>query len=107
MKLTGQCKIDFYKWLIENKEDLITFQDLSTKIDVDTCAIFKHLTPTMQHGVLEDFFDSVDINIVIYYYKKIKVFDVSINEVLLGEHKKRPQARTQAKEKANEIYNNK
>jgi hypothetical protein len=112
MKLTGKCKEDFEKWYLKD-------------IDIDECDMFDNdmmllifytEIESMQYGVLVDFFDSVgiDVNIIrtskskkirytyeIYKQEKILHPKFSVYNVL----NYKPEARTAAIEKANELYN--
>ena len=105
MKLTGKCKEEFEKWFVKD-------------IDIDEDEFFNNDTmlylfyaerESMQYGVYVDFFDSVDIFIQI----ETRIFDKEhpcyiysktvYNRV--GIFKTRPEARTAAITKANEICN--
>ena len=103
MRLTGKCKEDFEKWFLK-------------QWDVKKLEYFYFLTPSMQYGVLIDFFDSVGIRILIDMDFGNFVFN---KFVLYIEYKKncfcnygmnfktRQEARTAAVKMANEIYNSK
>tara|TARA_R110000764_G_scaffold52161_1_gene113595 strand:+ start:95 stop:487 length:393 start_codon:yes stop_codon:yes gene_type:complete len=100
MKLTGKCKEDFQEW--RRKQNY----------DVDA-PFFYELNYSMQYGVYVDFFDSVGIYIDISFYELnsgIIEFDYTIGalnvlDIYGDDFKRRPEARTAAIEKANEIYN--
>ena len=97
--MKGKAKEDFEKW----------FNHLPMSLDLCYSKVeFKHLTDSMQWGVIVDFFDSVGITIQIAFFDSdFNIFDVFINDILTSkEHKSRQEARTKAIEKANEIYNN-
>ena len=99
MKLTGKTKEDFEKWLYDN----------------DILMGWYSLTESMQYGVYVDWFDSVGIDVELRspiigytdfeleyrFYISRKGFD-SFCSIY---YKTRPEARTKAIDKANEIYN--
>jgi hypothetical protein len=103
MKLTGKCKEDFEKWLYGCGRGIIRYSYKG----------FRELEPSMQYGVYEDFFDSVNLF--------IEVIVVDVNDFSFQIFKKesakvlsvgsvfniKSEARTAAIEKANEIYNSK
>ena len=117
MELTGKCELDFDKWLKENNKDLLKLSDPSIYFSeiFSMSALFKYLTESMQYGVYVDFFDGVGISvnnkrvdfndqtwfcvIVNNNYIEIK------NDLPINHFKTRPEARTAAIEKANELYN--
>tara|TARA_R110000796_G_scaffold242334_1_gene364367 strand:- start:380 stop:727 length:348 start_codon:yes stop_codon:yes gene_type:complete len=115
MKLTGKCKEDFEKWyiVIFLKHSLKYYEstDKNTmefvRIDLKT---FYTKNESMQYGVYVDFFDSAYIECPVLRYQKNQFsYVVSLNDKnhMGGEvYKTRPEARTAAIEKANEIYNN-
>lgn len=112
MKLTGQCKQDFEKWYI-NKA-WISNQNISTnyteRLGLYKMNNFEQLPPSMQYGILVDFFDSVEIFISIdaYISKKEIYFQYDINYITANKRfKTRQEAREQAITKANEVYNKK
>ena len=92
MRLTGQCEIDFKRWRIAKKESYL--KDW----------FFEELMPSMQYGVLIDFFESEDIRINIH--SEIDYIQAYVNDNDLGNHFQFiKEARTAAIKKANEIYN--
>ena len=107
MKITGKCKIDFEKWMIDN---YWTFMDVSK---------FWQIPFSMQYGVYVDFFDSVDIEVSAFVYtvrinnKKdwsYQIMDSTHVQREIGFERSlnsRAEARTEAIKKANEIYNDK
>jgi len=103
MKLTGQCKKYFKRWLY-GKEDYEGYY-YSEFID---------LSEAMQYGVLVDFFDSVGLCIEIWVevqnYEPFEplFYGIMVNDVNnINNIETRQEARTKAIEKANEIYNEK
>ena len=104
MKLTGKCKEEFKKWYFKdiksNSEKLISNTDVN---------YFYLLTESMQYGVLEDYFDSLGVEIGIYKLISINKLSFTINGgVFFGiknDFNTRPEARTAATEKADEIHN--
>tara|TARA_R110000803_G_scaffold76454_2_gene141093 strand:+ start:1136 stop:1474 length:339 start_codon:yes stop_codon:yes gene_type:complete len=107
MKLTGKCKEEFEKWY---KNTNIWVNHLDTQE-------FLSLPQSLQYGVYVDFFDSVGIYISMMASHSHAVdsrfhgFDICVEgdgfcyDIDMG-YKTRPEARTKAIEKANEIYNN-
>lgn len=105
MQLSGQCEESFEKWLTKQGEYLRIYFDL--------------FPDNAKYGVFEDFFDSVGIEFEseIYrslngrklgYYIKLKEHknDSHIGRLLkLVTENTKPEARTEAINKANEIHN--
>tara|TARA_R110000787_G_scaffold276483_1_gene385429 strand:- start:672 stop:980 length:309 start_codon:yes stop_codon:yes gene_type:complete len=102
MVLTGKCKEEFERWFAKkSKEDQYWYVGYNK---------FELLPDSMQYGVYVDFFDSVGLFIEIANdNKEIKTFWLDINDKEIDdvELNSRPEARTTAIEKANELYNNK
>ena len=107
MELTEKCKEEFEKWKKDRWMDsgLIPVDTVHSHIVFDVSWGFNLLPESMQYGVLVDYFDSVGIEI--YNLK-------TISELLDKKNKKcyyieelntRPEARTQAIEKADELRN--
>jgi len=100
--LDGECKIEFEKWYDEHEKEY--------EVGVSGGHTGK-LHPSREWGVIEDFFDSVGL--------KIKFLISSNGDFLTGEIVKidefirfntkvcdtRPEARSAAKAKANELFN--
>ena len=113
MKLTGQAKEDFEKWLDSIKE--VVIKNTST-----LCATFPYnfyqLSPSMKYGVYVDWLDSVGVKVVIkshwmdidteLFYFLIRWDKGFSNHHSESSNPTRNEARTAAIEKANEIYNN-
>jgi len=100
MKLTDKCKTDFEKWYFN-------FKYHKNGLHKTNVAYFKTLPLSMQYGVYVDFFDSVDIDICIYFGDG-GGYEVNIyakKYYALDRNTTRQEAREQAIEKANEIYN--
>ena len=102
MELTGKCKEEFEKWFTKDIEDFENYdQHLLNKF-------YKQIY-SMQYGVYVDYFDSVCFFIQI----ETRIFDKEhpcyiysktvYNRV--GCFNTRPEARTAAIEKANELRN--
>ena len=105
MKLTDKCKTEFEKWW---------YSKFNPSIDGETHHFivmigdkFDDLTNSMQYGVLVDFFDSVDIDICIYFGDgggcEVNIY--AKKYYALDRNTTRQEAREQAIVKANEIYN--
>jgi hypothetical protein len=99
MELTGKCEVDFWKWFgIKSRKDQYWYAAYN-KFDL--------LPESMQYGVYEDFFDSVGINTGVVKNHE-GTFNNWAGHRLKGAMKSketRPEARTAAIEKANELYN--
>jgi hypothetical protein len=95
MKLTGKCKEDFEKWRMKQN------------YDVDA-PFFYDLKYSMQYGVYVDFFDVLETKeekqFIPLITRGIDYFYVTINGIM-DRYNSRPEARTAAIEKANELYN--
>jgi hypothetical protein len=102
MELTGKCKKEFKKWQNDCNwfEDLNIYNENYTNIE-----IFYTLTPSMQYGVLEDYFDSVGIRISINQHDGTYWYDIQSPFFECDEVKTRLKARNAAIEKANELRN--
>jgi hypothetical protein len=105
MKLTGKCKEDFEKWW---------YSKFNPSIDGETHHFmvmigdkFNALTDSMQYGVYVDFFDSVGIDIVDNIDSCANDFRYlsKVDFKCIDAHNTRPEARTAAIEKADEIHN--
>lgn len=113
MKLTGKCKEDFEKWLIDNDQygGVVVFSDRQVLSEEDYVVLLYDMHESMQYGVYVDFFDSVGIKFWItpYYNHDLGVMNEwgSYDEKgLMGvTQKTRQEARQKAIEKANELYN--
>lgn len=101
MKLTGKCREEFELYFIEwYHTDFYLINQEPKGIN------FECLTKEMKYGVLVDYFDSVDVVIIVYNEYNSVFWDVDINgEWIHITLKGRPEARTKAIEKANEIRN--
>jgi hypothetical protein len=103
MTLTGKCKEDFDNW--------------REKINhIEGSNLFYATSKSMQHGVYEDFFDSVGVRVFIEEeYDKMLGYQRGFNPLVNGVQYyqandcfiNRQEARERAIEKANEIYNEK
>jgi hypothetical protein len=102
MELTGKCREDFEEWYLKtvkgNEDNLLGATDASW---------FYLLTKSMQYGVLQDFFGSVGIDVVDDIDSCANDFRYlsKVDFKYIDAHNTRPEARTAAIEKANEIYN--
>jgi len=99
--LKGQAREDFEKWY---NNHIKTYED--TLISGTDIHYFNLLTPSMQHGVLVDWFDSVGIQI--YYQCDETIIVFSKGEPIdlpFRQFDTRHQARQKAIEQANTIYN--
>lgn len=97
--LTGKCKEAFIDWYL--KKGKYYRSEVLNNIKVK---MFDNESLSMQIGVLEDFFDSVEIHLTCGKY------GYSITSEDCTEHVKYPinsreKARIEAIEKANELYN--
>jgi len=120
MQLTGQCKDSFEKWFVEDHLKLEASKDHYYFITEDH---FNSKHPSEKYGVYVDFFDSVDMHISMGNWRPHN--DTCINhwfnisdpregslltdneamDLIYAKYLSRPEARTEAIKKANEIYN--
>ena len=97
--LTGQAEIDFEKWHKRTHNHEVEY--------------FKLYIDSMQYGVLVDWFDSVGIYVDVRHNEVSRKFYYTIStkpmrdDIWCKPELPRPEARTQAIIKANEIYNEK
>ena len=106
MKLTGKCKEDFENWLYK--------QDWYDTLDYggNNANMWVYSPYSMQYGVYVDFFDSVGILVNVKrnqngYFSQVNGMTTWKKQTTIRGDKTRPEARTKAIEKANEIYNEK
>jgi hypothetical protein len=106
MELTGRTLKDFWIWYLL-PEQRKTYKTSSLR-GVDNVAKIRFLAMsfTERYGVYEDFFDSVGIKISINQFDNTYWYDIQFPHYESDELKSRPEARTAAIEKSNEIYNN-
>lgn len=100
MMLTGKCKEDFEKWLINQYIESYKIEEW-----------FYSQSENMKYGVYVDFFDSVGIQIVINW-ENGDGFEFWVPEYGWNTNHEdfiptREKARELSIEKANDIYNNK
>ena len=110
MELTGKCKEEFEKWFSDLKFNNEVYDNLDAYGDL----IWEQYPQSMQYGVLVDYFDSVGVRVFINeefdtmgQYQR--GFNPVVNNVQLYKDNDcfytRPEARTAAIEKANELRN--
>ena len=110
MKLTGKAKVEFEKWF-EFDSGCKPFMHRNEY--VTAIESFYNLPKSMQCGVYVDFFDSFGIKISIinisdaYWFVINNVNTTGKKDRYECKYMSRPEARTTAIEKANEIYNEK
>lgn len=104
MELTGKCKEDFEKWFLINH-----YTEVNTITDKEKLSAFYSLHQSMQYGVYVDYFDSVGVFANDYHIEIAFRYMIDIKEdtYMSTDFETRPEARTQAIIKANEIYNEK
>jgi hypothetical protein len=111
MKLTGKCREDFEKYFILNLyQDRIQHTAFSHRYDM--LEAFYTQPQSMQYGVYVDFFDGVGIYVMsnMFSIERDIVSEFigqveTISSIWNSIEQTRPEARTAAIEKANEIYN--
>jgi hypothetical protein len=112
MKLTGKCKEDFDKWYHKtysyNGNESTPSLEKKPYVDIG----FYNYNSLMQYGVYVDFFDSVGIYVMsnMFSIERDVVYEFigqveTISSIWNSIEQTRPEARTAAIEKANEIYN--
>ena len=116
MKLTGKAKEDFEKWYELNYEAIV-LRSIDDEFYLDG---FYELPESFKYGVYVDWFGSVGIILdpqpVLDYddskYTKVNNWLCNVTKLNdteswdMNTYETRPEARTKAIEKANEIYNN-
>lgn len=101
MKLTGKSKREFEKW----------YNELDISIEIPIAVFQMGITESMQFGVYQDFFDSVDLSVCAEgdatHGFCATVYSALINKLVWCEYdfKTRQLARAASVDKANEIYN--
>jgi hypothetical protein len=111
--LEGKAKEEFEKWIIDRQNSI--YNEWFFNTDIGGLRFYDHywikIPPSMQYGVYVDFFDSVGIVLDVIktdFNKKfnlqVYVGNSDIEECSDGINT-RPEARTAAIKKANEIYN--
>lgn len=111
--LTGQAKIDFEKWLGNQKWFNIYMELEFENTYLNEELFYKYLPFSMQYGVYVDWFDSVGIHILEGYYPFLfggHTYAFSIREKskkysIDESFNSRYESRTEAIKNANEIYN--
>jgi hypothetical protein len=104
MELTGKCKEEFEKWLLDN------FQKYGvTPLDCQT-HLGEEIDFICHYSIYVDFFDSVGSYISVSGLVLSKTYICDISVISNVEHyydgfSTRQEARASAIEKANEIYN--
>ena len=102
MELTGKCKEEFDKWFVEWYSDDFYYLDIQNARGVN----WLYLSDSMQYGVLVDYFDSVGVKIEsVIAWRGDFFYSIDGYNMVSEYYKTRPEARTKAIEKANEIRN--
>lgn len=103
MELTGKCKEKFEEYLLNNDICCVKFSD------GDYIIMFDTFIDSMKYSVIEDFFDLVGIQMLIepVITKRFRVCLYFHNRGISLDNRfdARPEARTAAIEKANQIFN--
>ena len=122
MNLTGKCKEEFEKWYLFDYIKMIPEKDWElefiNQFEITRLYLIKEFynkKPSEKYGVLIDYFDSVGIEALVMRWKGKyveSIYKMSNDKSLTGGlhegrkgFKTRPEARTKAIEKANEIRN--
>ena len=110
MELTGKCKEEFEEWLVCGNGSINFEKYYNDRHGSDNpYTWFTDLPQSMQYGVYVDFFDSVEDvtenRILSKVSRGFKCYYTELRGNMIV-FKTRPEARTAAIEKANEIYNN-
>ena len=112
--MKGQAKKDFEKWCENELSKRIDtdwgvygfgcgYDGCETEITVND--VFNDLPPSMQYGVIVDWFDSVGIEIYILENHNISIWYNGEDNVIIKAWNPRHQTRQKAIDKALEIYN--
>ena len=100
MELTGKCKKEFEKWLVCGDGSINFEKYYNDKYGSDDpYTWFTELPKSMRYGVLEDYFDSVGVNISSFPHYE---FHKSLDNILFNT---RPESRTAAIEKGDKLRN--
>jgi len=108
--LTGKCKTDFEKWY--SCADVSNIDDEQIQLCMEQR--FNYLSISKKYGVYQDFFDTVDLEIVVFVWRNKFVATVYEYEKSnrIGDpigkdkgFKTREQARIEVINKANKLYN--
>ena len=94
MELTGKCKEEFEKYRY------LYYRETESEASHSGITIWDYVGESMQYGVLVDYFDSVGINSSSFSYYEFHKCNLENNLF-----RTRPEARTAAIEKANELRN--
>ena len=117
MKLTGKASESFKKWMRNCKFKQLELNDHADLYEVfDVSYIFEQLPQSMKYGVYVDWFDSVGLDLSTERYCDFDMVYIDMYEWSVhttddmetgfgGYEKTRPEARTEAINKANTIYN--
>lgn len=110
MELTVKCKKGFENWIIDSKKGKYVLGVFSYTLG-SYLIPFNKLPDSMKFGVYQDYFDTVGIQIDINFGRdiidKTDYWNYYFDEAEeLIQYKSRPEARTEAIKKANEIRNN-
>ena len=122
MELTGKCKEEFEEWLAEcfdiEEKPLTVSTSYEGDLEIYVSENFNMLHESMKYGVLVDYFDSVGMILEVSFYWGAKYWNVEISlfndfgDTYLDyssdcndKINNRPEARTEAIEKANELRN--
>ena len=106
--LVGQAKKDFEKWVSKNvKHYTVKKPKFGVKtMEFEFNSEFYVLPPSMQYGVIVDWFDSVGIDIYFHCDETLIIFDNGEPvDLPFIQYETRHQARQEAINKAVEIYN--
>ena len=107
MKLTNKCKLDFQQWFCSN-DNHHGLNDYQISLDKKyRMSLFNQLTPSMQYGVYVDFFDSKGF--IVEAGRSMEGYSYFVTTTTAAYQQfsasNRPEARSQAIIKANELYN--
>ena len=112
MELTGKCKEEFEKWLLSNdiNQEVLEIDNMTYYGSYDVYDLFYLLPESMQYGVYVDFFDSVEVDIVIERRRSDLFLFVIYSNCLYGsgfipKKQSRLKAKDLAIEKADELRN--
>lgn len=119
MELSGKAKEKFEGWCIQYfKDNLKDYSDEEWVTSKEMLIQFyEGVTDSMRYGVYVDFFNSVGIEVFVkgfkfpvldkkeYYFIITDDMMCHLNNHLLNRTKTRPEARTKAVEKANDLLN--
>jgi hypothetical protein len=111
LKLTGKCKEAFDEWFVKVGVWQIDIQGLTYMPTVywpweeGLKEFYKSFTLSMQYGIYQDFFDSVDIDCEVSRVIDDENISFFVTQTFDMTFSERSEARTESINRANKLYN--